>query len=172
MSNLMQRESSSKSRNLSINQLFEILQEEYIVCELRAKIYPQSLITKDNKEVSPKSFWLQMMDKKRDKINDIARRHSSPSIFDDKYVMELVKKRVIPEIGFPKFIYKDEYQKLLQEKWDRHNYYSVKSEVKVYCEGTALVGTIELVNFAQEKIKVNINNSIKEFDINTVTRIL
>lgn len=156
--------STQKSRNLSVNQLFEILQEEYIVCELRFKIYPILI---------HKNYWKDLMEKKKEKIIDIARRNNLFSIFDDKRVKLDFEKKIIPEIGFPKFIYKDDTQRLLQEKWDRHNYYLPKSEVKVYDdEGIIFIGIIETVDFSKNKVRININSLIKEFNIETVTRIL
>ena len=90
------KETVQKSRSLTASQLFEILQEEYIVCELRAKIYPESLTTKDNQIVRPQDYWKGLMEKKREKIVDIAPNTSPdtyPKVFYPKdqalYVLEL-----------------------------------------------------------------------------------
>lgn len=164
MSNYTQKESVQKSRNLSVSQLFEVLQEEYIVCELRFKIYPI---------LQHKDYWKGLMQKKKEKIIDIAKKNNLFSIFDDSRVKIDFEKRVIHEIGYPTFIYKDDNQRLLQEKWDYHNYYLPKTEVKVYNEdGKLLVGTIESVDFANNKISISIEKATQEYSIETVTRVL
>lgn len=158
--------STNKSRELSVFSLFEILQEEYIVCELRTKIYPFQ---------KHKEYWLGVMDKKKEKIIDIAKRNSLPCIFDDKRIKQDFEKRIIPDIGFPKFLYRNENQRLMQEKWDIHNYYAVNSEVKVLDEnGKVIVGVIKQVSLNEKRIKIKIHNSENEtqFDLETVTRIL
>lgn len=172
----------NKSRNISINQLFEILQQEYIVCEIRSKIYPVTVTTKEkivdgnlvsSQIVEHQKYWKDLMQKKKQKILDISQRNHLFSIFDDKRVKSDFDKKIIPEMGYPNFIYKDDRQRLLQEKWDRHNYYSPKSEVKVYDqEGKIVIGYIETVDFAKGIVRINIDSLIKEFNIETVTRIL
>lgn len=155
----------SKSRNLSVVELFEILQSEYVVCELRAKIYPLD---------KHKDYWRDLMEKKRTKIIDIAKKNALFSIFDDGRIKADYDKKIIPDLGFPNFIYKDDAQRLLQEKWDIHNYYLPNAEVTVYDPDYSkfVRGVIKSVDFANQKIKVEINTTIKEFDLESITRVL
>lgn len=157
--------SNNKSRDLSVVQLFEILQEEFIVCELRAEIYPLD---------KHKDYWRDLMKKKKDKIIDIAKKNALFSIFDDKRIKADYDKRIIPEIGFPKFIYKDDAQRLLQEKWDIHNYYLPKTEVRVYDEDQSkmIQGVIKSVDFPAQLVKVTVGEISKEYNIELVTRVL
>lgn len=168
----LDKTSSLKSRYLSSSQLFEILQEEYIVCELRSKIYPECIRNKKGEEVFPREYWKSLMEKKKVKIVDLAKRNGLFSIFDDKRVMMDFYKRIIPEVGFPKFIYKDDHQRLLQEKWDIHNYYNKGESVKVYEDGKFLTGIIKAIDFANNSISICIDEELKKFSIEVVTRIL
>ena len=154
-----------KSRNLSVEQLFEILQEEYIVCQLRAKIYPHE---------KHQQYWLELAEKKKDKIIDIAKKNRLFSIFDSKKLEQDFNKRIVPEIGFPNFIYRDDHQRLMQEKWDVHNYYSPQAKVKVYHESNQITGVIYSINFATQTITIKLDNESqnRDFDIESVTRIL
>lgn len=154
---------SNKTRNLTVVQLFEILQKEYIVCELRALIYPHE---------KHKQYWRDLMQKKKEKIIDIAQRNSLFSIFDDKRVKVDYDKKIIPESGFPNFIYKDDTQRFLQEKWDIHNYYLPGEKVKICDEQYTTEGIIKSVDLALRSIKINTNSGLIECDLNSVTRIL
>ena len=154
----------NKSRDLSVYQLFEILQEEFIVCELRVKIYPIHV---------HKEYWKETSLKKKDKILDISKRNSLPSIFDDKRIKESFEKRVINEIGLPNFLYKDEQQRERQEKWDIHNYYMVGKEVRITTpDGSIVIGNIDKVDFDKKLVSININNKLQEFKLSEATRIL
>lgn len=153
-----------KSRHLSVHQLFEVLQEEYIVCELRYKIYPL---------VAHKEYWRCLMEKKKEKIIDISRRNSLFSIFDDKRIRLDFTNRIIPEIGFPNFIYKDDHQRLLQEKWDIHNYYLPQTKVKVYSDSNMIFGIINIIDLKERKaIIITDNGQSLTFDLALITRIL
>jgi hypothetical protein len=154
----------TKSRNLSVAQLFDILQEEFIVCELRVKIYPLE---------KHKDYWRDLMQKKKDKIIDIARKNALFSIFDDIRIKSDYESKIILEIGFPRFIYKDDAQRLLQEKWDVHNYYLPKSEVRVYDQDVSktLVGKIHSVDFKNQVVKINFESESKDYNIESVTRV-
>ena len=161
----MINKSTAKTRELTVFQLFEILQEEYIVCELRAKIYPLQ---------KHKDYWINTMKMKKEKILDIARKNSLPCLFDNDNLKRDFTNRVIPEIGYPKFLYKDQHQQLLQEKWDLHNYYIRDAEVTVMDEeGKTHKGTIITVNFNEKKINIKLTTGlVEEFVIDTVTRVL
>ncbi len=169
----LEKTSTLKSRHLSAAQLFDILQEEYIVCELRSKIYPECLKNKEGKIVYPRDYWKSLMQKKKDKIIDLATKNNLFSIFDDSRVMNDFYKKIIPENGFPKFIYKDDHQRLLQEKWDIHNYYSKGSLVKVLLEnGECINSAIEKVDFSKDKAYISLNqNSLLEVPLESITRI-
>lgn len=165
----------NKTRDLSVLQLFEILQLEYIVCEIRYKIYPVSITNRGGTVVYLRDYWKKIMEGKKERILDIAKRKFLPCIFDDNRIKEDFRNKIIPKIGYPKFIYKDSTQQLIQEKWDLHNYYARNCDVRVINnEGKTLVGNIVYVNFNEKIVKVAIKDSeiIESFDFDVVTRIL
>lgn len=168
----LDKNTTLKSRKLSISEFFDILQEEYIVCELRSKIYPSAHTNKRGETINPSDYWRSLMCKKKEKIVDLAARNSLFSIFDDKRVMVDFYKRVVPEWGFPKFIYKDDHQRLLQEKWDIHNYYSRGSQVKVLLDSKIRQGVIKNTNFLDNKITIMIDSLLVECELSTVSRVL
>jgi hypothetical protein len=111
-----------KTRNLSTFDYLEVLQTEYVVAQVRKKIYPHK---KD------KAYYERTMEHKRTKIEDIASRNSLPTIFNDTKVKDAMFARVLVAVGFPNFHYKNEEVRAELEPKDFANYYSPESEVKV-----------------------------------------
>lgn len=159
-----------KSRHLTVHQLFEVLQEEFVVCELRSKIYPNT--PRPFSEVSHKEYWTDLAQKKKEKIIHIAQKNNLFSIFNSDKIKKDFYERIIPSVGFPNFVYKDDLQRLKQEKWDMHNYYLPKSEVTVYIDGELVRGVISHVIFKNHIAYININDILKPYDLSLVTRIL
>lgn len=157
---------SKKSRNLSTFQFFEQLQLEYIVAELRKKIYPS---------VKDKNYYKRVMKFKKEKIEDISTRNTLPSIFTDLSCKDDLYKRVYNEIGPPTFYYRDEDHKNEFGEQDLANYFLVGSEVKVHRgdDKGISIGRIELANLEAGLVLIKLGESeIKNFDIKRVTRIL
>lgn len=99
-----------KTRDLSVAEYFEVLQNEYLVAEFRKKIY-----------YSPKdkSFYGRVMEHKREKIENIARRNNLDSIFNSETKYKEVHDKLFDKLGRPKF--------QLSEK-DVTNYYNPGNE--------------------------------------------
>jgi hypothetical protein len=146
-----------------------ILQKEYIVAELRKKIYP---------DLSGKAKSEEIMAGKKKKIFDIAMKNSIKTIFPDMklgttsmYDEELRTKlyrEVYGESGYPKFIYRDSEQKAKLSEKDRKCYYMIGSEVRIGNE----VGQIVDVDLLKEICFVDIDGDISEFNLDKVSRIL
>ena len=64
-----------KDRHISILEYFNRLQLEYLLYELRTKIYPSS---------DDKAKFKKVLQFKKDKINDISKKNMLISIFDDE----------------------------------------------------------------------------------------
>lgn len=161
------------TRALSVLELLDVLQEEYFICELRAKIYPVSHVNFLGVEIRHSDYWKRIAEKKKEKIYDIVRRKRIVCIFDDEKLYKEVENRVIPKIGYPKFMYRDSFQQLRQEKWDLHNYYSKKAEVSALINNELLIGNIAQIDFNEKKVEVKIkDDSMKIVDFHLVTRIL
>ena len=154
---------TNKTRSLSLYDFFEILQAEYVVCELRALIYPIQ---------SHKDFWNLAATKKREKIDDISRRNNIPSMFDDNRIKEVIKKKIYKEVGFPTFIYRDEAQREKQEKWDIFNYYSVGARVNFYDDIELKDGHISDVDLIKKIASINSDQNICKINLENITRIL
>lgn len=155
----------NKNRNLSLFKFFEQLQLEYIVAELRKKIYPSD---KD------KNYYQKVMDNKKTKIQDIGIRNSLPSIFStDLKVKNSLYLKVYKEVGFPLFLYRDEAHKLECESLDLRHYYKEGKEVKVTINGEPKIGTVETVNLKAKLVEVKFSPSnIEVYPIDIVNRIL
>lgn len=131
--------SSRKSRDQKFFEFFVILQKEYIVAELRKKIYP---------DASGKAKSQEIMDGKKKKIFDIAFKNSIKTIFPDMkvgvtslYDEELrirLYKEVYNDKGMPNFIYRDDHQKSLLAEKDRKCYFMLGSEVRIE-EGIGII---------------------------------
>ena len=83
-----------KNRNLSVAEYFLIIQKEYLIAEFRKKIY----FSKNNK-----IYYQRVMDGKRNKINDIAKRNRLDSIFNNSEKMEEMRAELFDKLGKPKF---------------------------------------------------------------------
>ena len=153
-----------KTRDLTIGAFFETLQLEFLVCELRARIYPDK----------HKEYWNNIAKNKKEKILDISKRNGDlPCIFSHASIKEGYKKKIFPEIGFPKFIYRDEKQRERQEKWDWVNYFSQGCSVKVFDEGFYVgLGEIKQINYENKTAIVVIESEEKELSLHSLTRLL
>ena len=83
-----------KNRNLSVAEYFLIIQKEYLIAEFRKKIY----FSKNDK-----IYYQRVMDGKKNKINDIAKRNRLDSIFNNSEKMEEMRAELFDKLGKPKF---------------------------------------------------------------------
>lgn len=151
------------SKDLSVFQLFDVLQEEYIICELRVKIYPI---------LKHKEYWKNTAQMKKEKILDIANRNSLPCIFDHKEIKKSFEQRVYGDSGLPKFYYPDKNREDFQKMWDIVNYYRPESEIK-FMEGKKVkVGIIQSFDYDNKKVTIVYDENQVSFDLDKVTRIL
>ena len=85
---------NKKNRNLSVAEYFLIIQKEYLIAEFRKKIY----FSKNDK-----IYYQRVMDGKKNKINDIAKRNRLDSIFNNSEKMEEMRAELFDKLGKPKF---------------------------------------------------------------------
>ena len=75
-----------KNRTQNFNDFFACLQREYLVAELRYKIYMK---------VKDKEYYLHKeMEGKKKTIESIASRNNFPSIFTDQWLLEKYKSEI------------------------------------------------------------------------------
>src|SRR5690606_3308450 len=118
---LMNSTNKEKSRNIPLYDFFEILQLEYIVAELRAKIYGKD---KDRK------YWKRVMSGKKETVQNIADKNNLRSMFEDESYKYMLESKIYNTEGFPNFIYRDEAHKQNQEYYDLLYYYYKDSDVR------------------------------------------
>jgi hypothetical protein len=153
-----------KSRNLSPYQFFEILQLEWIVADLRSRIYPV---------LTDKSYWNKVKDGKRKIIEGIAEKnHLFSTIFTDEEMKRIYEQKVYNEKGLPTFLYKDEEHKLFQEPFDLAYYYSTGVEVRFELYEEQKVGKVKSYTPFHKEIVVTFEEKSITLPVSEVTRIL
>lgn len=144
-----------EERKLSTYQYFEILQVEWLVADLRCRIFTAE---KD------KSFWHRVREGKRVKIESIAEKNKLPTIFTDDDLRRDLENRIYNDYSYPNFHYKDEAHKQAQGYWDLLNYYAKGVEVRYeYCDEVKVGTIIDYTPLAKE-IRVQ---CIKTKDLDT-----
>lgn len=157
-----------KSRHLSIYDFLEILQLEYLTAELRKKIY---------RKEDDVAYYSKVMKYKKQKILDIAKRNTLPSIFDSEETKYTLYDKVYNGKGYPTFVYRDEDDRLANEIKDKRHYYARGGEVKVSCEeNKIIIGEIYKVNLEKGIIFVKprggSKDDVKPHSMENVMRII
>lgn len=156
--------SKYKDKNQTIIEFFESLQNEYVVAELRSKIYPKQ---KDKK------YWRdRVMKGKKDTIQQIAERNNLPTIFNDQRVRDTVYFNIYDISGFPKFVYKNDEEKRELQDRDFWNYYMKNAEFKIDQSGT--IGYLNEVDRDIEiaELKLKDTGEMLEKKLSEIARIL
>ena len=146
-----------KTKSLTIYEYFCQLQLEYVVAELRSKIY----FRQDDRD-----YWKSICEKKKKNIENIVLKNNIPSIFDDPDIRKEYEEKVFLDKNFPNFTYKDEESKNKQIFWDYVNYYARGSEFRCEINGEILVGTIVYYEPYGKTIKVKFANVEKPMHVN------
>lgn len=154
-----------KTRHLQFDKYFEILQKEYIVAELRSKIY---------KKPRDRNYYLfRELPLKRDSIIKIAERNSFKSIFTDLRLYEQYKSEILPEWGLPNFLYRSPLDRKSRRTLDILYYFSKGCEVSVLDRGVILKGKVKSVDLERSKVLVEFENSRSEYiSFELITRFL
>lgn len=160
-----EQEKPKKSRHLSILDLFETLQIEWIVSELRHKTYPR---------IKDKLYWKKVMDGKKASIEKIAEKNSLPTIFTDQEKLREFEKKVYREQSYPIYVYKNAENEMQQSYYDLLYYFYINSDVRVQVYEETKIGKItrEFIPIKDNHVWVTINGKEEKFSINVVTRIL
>lgn len=152
-------------RKLTTYQYFEILQVEWLVADLRCRIY------RDEKD---RAYWHRVREGKQVKIENIANKNRLPTILTDEELKRDLEKRIYNDYTYPNFHYKDENHKKTQGYWDLLHYYAKDVEVRYESYGDAKVGqVVDYTPFDKEiRIKDVKSGNIETVAVNTVVRIL
>jgi hypothetical protein len=139
-----------KSRIISLDAYFEILQKEYICTLIRKHIYPYKHDT---------NHFEKVMKKKEAKIRNISEKEGIGSIFNDTKVYIDLYMSIVSNYGFPKFIYNERIQPDEVKKKYRFPY----SGTLVYVEDKDRVGLTDYFDFDKRVVFVR-------FDEGTVSQ--
>lgn len=154
-----------KTRELPFKEFFENLQREYIVAELRYKIYPSERDKKYYKE--------REMEGKKKCIIDIAMRNNFESIFSSVTLHDKLHGEIYGECGLPNFIYRNNQDRLKRRKTDIINYFRRGSEVSVIMDDLSVEkGRIVYTDLSKSLVLVGVCGEQKYYSFNKVTRIL
>lgn len=156
----------AKSRIQTTYEYFETLQLEWIVCELRTRIY---LKQKD------KEFWSKVKTGKKVTIETIAEKYILPTIFTDEDLKAEFQRRIFVAGTHPIFIYKNAEDELQQKHWDLFYYYSPNEDCRIDLFGDIKVGKVkDFKPHLGNKITLVLNNTKEEIQttIDRVQRIL
>lgn len=150
-----------QSRKLSTYQFFEILQVEWLVADLRCRIFTNE---KD------KSYWRRVREGKKVTIESIAEKNRLPTIFTDDSLKRDLEGRIYNEFTYPNFHYKDENHKQTQGHWDLMNYYAKNSEVRFDLYDETQVGIV--VDYTPFSLTVRIQTKDKNIIDVHVTKVM
>lgn len=98
-----------QKRNISILQYFNVLQLEFLLYELRAKIYPFA---------NEKTKFKEILDFKKNKIDDLSKKNKLKSIFDCEQKRLSIESEFLDVNGVPREM----------SSRDKYFYYAIKAE--------------------------------------------
>jgi hypothetical protein len=154
---------TDKSRKQTVYEFFQTLQVEWIVADLRSRIYPQA---------SDKSYWTKVKEGKKIKIETIAEKNFLPTIFVDSEMKRALENKVYNAKGVPAFLYKDPAHERMQRPLDLTYYYAKDADVRFESYGDLKIGKIKsYVPFSETIVLIS---EEKEITVPTeeVTRII
>ena len=156
---------SSKTRHLSTYEYLQILQIEYIVAELRKKVYVKK---KD------RDFYKRVLEGKEKKIKDICLRNSLPSLFEDDTTKAEVYAEVYKAYGYPSFHYKNDEQIQEFKAKDFYYYYYKGADFRVKEGEEVKVGTLVSVDEENKIVYLKLKGEELErpFTTDSVARII
>jgi hypothetical protein len=152
-----------KDKNLSTFDYLQVLQLEYTVCMLRKRIYPREV---------DRNYWGGVCESKKKNILDISERNRLPTIFEDQDIDKSFKNMVYLDKYFPLFTYRDEVQRLKQEKWDKAHYYRRGESFRVFLNGEQTVLALKFCSKDFKKLTFCQNDKDYCLDAENCIRIL
>ena len=158
-----------KTRNQSKYIFIISLQLEYIVFELRRKIY---------KNQKDKVFFEKILALKKDKIENISSQKQIKNIFNEDSLKRALYEKVYGSKGYPNFdviLYKNQQQRDEYSAKDLEFYYEIGSEMKVEVEKNQFkVGILEKIFHDKGvcHVKLRKESKVTVLSIKCLTRIL
>jgi hypothetical protein len=147
----------TKSRNLSGEDYYDIVQLEWITWQVRHLIYDRP----EDKEKYKK--WAEG---KKEKINEYSEKNGIKSIFNSPEIRDFYVGRFFNESGLPNFQYRSEDQRNQLSKWDKFHYFCKGLEVEV--EGDLVTIYWNLLD--ENSVEVIENGKVKICPYNQIKR--
>jgi hypothetical protein len=122
-----------KTRVIPISDFYTRLQLEWISYKCRALIYHRPF---------DKKKFMEICDKKKEKILQISLKNCLPSIFNNKEQQKKYTLRFFGQTGIPAFCYRDDYQIAIKGYWDLYYYFTVGASVRCCINGEVEIGNI------------------------------
>jgi hypothetical protein len=123
-----------KSREIPIFDYYSLLQVEWISYKVRELIYTRPEDKKKFNDIS---------NMKRVKIESMMTKNCLPSIFNgDSVYLQKYFDKFFRSFGLPNFQVRDEYKKLIYNRYDALYWFSKRTEVKFKIEEEVEFGTI------------------------------
>lgn len=142
-----------KSRHLSFEEALQALEDEFICAKIRFQIYALN---------HDKRHWEKVMDAKKSKIKNLGLNKDLETMFDQIELEEEAWKRIVPEFGFPHFIYNEKFQEN-----DRKFTFPYSGTVVETCDGK--YGHSDFVE--NGKIQIRIGKEFFEYHLDEVKRL-
>lgn len=121
-----------KSRDISLTDLYNCLQLEFIAYFVRKKIYQKEYAVNYN----------GVCTQKKEKIETISKKNNLPSIFNDNDSKNRYIQMFLNETGEPNFTYKDEDVKSKMGKWDNFYFFAKGTSVKFSQDNKVILGVV------------------------------
>lgn len=147
----------NKDRNISNYEYIQALSREYICLEIRSKIYTHK---------NDKDYFKALMSKKGIIIQSLCDKNHLDSIFATKKEYNKAWEAIVPEFGFPNFIYN-----ILNVSEEKLKFPFKGTVIKVNNED--IYGVSERVDFKTNDVLIKVYGEIvpKSFPLDSVTRL-
>lgn len=144
-----------KSRDISVYDFLQALQQEYVCLEIRSKIY----VHKNDRD-----YFKKLMDKKQQNIITLADKNALTTIFDSDEEYLKIWNKIVPKYGMPALIYN------IVNVTDKQLTFPYKGTVvEVLLEEK--YGVTERVNFSDNSITIIVDGQLARFGYDQVKRL-
>lgn len=144
---------NTKDRDIPVATYLDKLQNEFLICDFRRKVYPSPV---------DKRYYKKVMSYKKDKIEDISGKNKLPNIFNDSELLKKLRKEIYNEENQPVFT--------LNEN-DIVNYYGEGNSFRIISKNK--IGVLKNVSIKDNVGEIHISDSeVENIMLQNISRIL
>lgn len=151
-----------KTRIIPISDFYTRLQLEYLSYKFRSLIYHRPF---------DKKKFIEICEKKKQKIEQIALENRLPSIFNNEDQKRKYLLRFFGDNSVPAFCYRDDYQSNVKGYWDLFYYFIEGSSVRCETNGKIEIGKIAANNIQEKTLVVQVDKTKISVEYSAATRI-